>query len=223
MIVAKPKPFPFLTEQLRPYRKVAVVGCETCVAVCLAGGEREVRRLAQALELERRVRGGVELLTLPLTVKRQCEYEYLEPLRETLKGVEAAVSLGCGVGVQYLAAAFPELWVVPGLDTLMAGGPTALGVWEEYCRLCGECLLHLTGGICPLTRCAKGLLNGPCGGASEGRCEVNPEVPCAWILIYERLRRFGKEELLRHLTPPKNWQLAQGRGPRKLVREEVRG
>ncbi|MGO0123147.1 methylenetetrahydrofolate reductase C-terminal domain-containing protein [Desulfothermobacter acidiphilus] len=222
MIVGKAKPIAFLAEQVRPYRRVAVIGCQSCMAVCLAGGDKETRVLAKALELERRVSGGSELAALPMAVKRQCELEYLEPLKSSLEGVEAIISLGCGVGVQYLVAAFPELWVVPGLDTLLVGGPVALGVWEEYCRLCGECILYLTGGICPVARCAKGLLNGPCGGAVEGRCEVNPELPCAWVLIYQRLQRFGRLDLLRQLLPPKNWQLASGCGPKKLVRQEVK-
>jgi hypothetical protein len=112
--------------------------------------------------------------------------------------------------------------VVPGLNTSFLGLPTEHGVWAERCAACGDCILGLTGGICPIARCSKSLLNGPCGGSEAGHCEVNPEIPCAWQLIYDRLKSLDKVHVLLELQPPKNWRAARDGGPRKIVRPDLR-
>ncbi len=157
-----------------------------------------------------------------VTVQRQCEWEYLDQIAEQVKEADVVLSLGCGVGVQAIAEHFPQTWVVPGLNTKFMGLPTEQGVWAERCAACGDCILGLTGGICPIARCSKSLLNGPCGGSEAGHCEVNPEISCAWQLIYDRLSSLGKLHLLLEIQPPKNWRTSRDGGPRKIVREDLK-
>jgi hypothetical protein len=191
---------------LAGYERVLTVGCGTCVAVCLAGGEKEVHLLATQLRMAAGVEGR-PLLIDELTLERQCDREFLEPLARRVEGYDALLSTACGAGVQYLAERYPERPVLPALNTSFIGVAEGPGVWSERCRACNDCLLSLTGGICPLTMCAKGLLNGPCGGATLGRCEVDPERPCAWGQIYERLAAQGRLALLQEIRPPLRHEL----------------
>jgi hypothetical protein len=195
MIIAKQKPLEEITRMLEGYQKVLILGCGTCVAVCFAGGDKEVGVLAASLRLADRV-SGRERLFSEHTVERQCEWEFLDELGERVKGVDAILSLGCGVGVQALAERFPDVPVFPGLDTLFMGMPVEEAVWVEWCSGCGNCILDETAGICPITRCAKGLVNGPCGGYRDGKCEVDPARDCAWVQIYERLKKTGRLDML---------------------------
>ena len=156
------------------------------------------------------------------TVQRQCEWEYLDQVADQVSSVDVVVSMGCGIGVQAIAEHFPNAWVVPGLNTTFLGLPTEQGVWDERCAACGDCILGLTGGICPIARCSKSLLNGPCGGSEDGHCEIDPEIPCAWQLIYDRLESKGKLEVLMDLQPPKNWSTSRDGGPRRIVRQDLR-
>ena len=123
------------------------------------------------------------------------------------------VSLGCGVGVQTLAERFPKIRVVPGLNTKFMGLPTKTGEWEERCQACGNCVLDRTGGVCPIARCSKQLLNGPCGGSQNGKCEISEDVPCAWQLIWERMTSLGREQELLKVQPPKDWSTSRDGGP----------
>jgi hypothetical protein len=157
-----------------------------------------------------------------VTVQRQCEWEYLDEIAAQIGDADVVLSLGCGVGVQAIAEHFPDAWVVPGLNTCFMGLPTEQGVWAERCVACGDCILGITGGICPIARCSKSLLNGPCGGSEGGRCEVSPDTPCAWQLIYDRLNSLGKLDVLLEIQPPKNWRTAHDGGPRRIVREDLR-
>ena len=143
-------------------------------------------------------------------------------LKDAIEGVDMVLSLGCGIGVQALAERFPKSIVVPGLNTSFLGLPTEQGVWAERCAACGDCILGLTGGICPIARCSKSLLNGPCGGSSKGKCEINDQTDCAWQLIYDRLAGQGRLDLLMEIRPPKNWKTSRDGGPRKIVREDLR-
>ena len=222
MIVAEAKPLAAIAAMLtRVKNKVLVVGCGGCVTVCLSGGQKEAETLAAALRLQTRL-AGRPLAVAAVTLERQCDPEYVAALAEQLAGIDGVVSLGCGVGVQCLAETYPEVVVVPGQNTKFAGATVEPGVWEERCALCGECILDKTGGVCPVARCAKSLLNGPCGGSQNGRCEINPDLPCAWQLIYDRLKSQGRLDLLREITPPKDWSPNRDGGPRKVVSEDMR-
>jgi ferredoxin len=221
MIIAEQKTLDEIKTLVGGARKVLVIGCGTCVTVCFAGGTREAAILASSLRMASKLEGQPKDVT-DATVQRQCEWEYLEEAAEQIKAADLVLSLGCGVGVQAIAERFSNSWVVPGLNTSFMGLPTAQGVWNERCAACGDCVLGITGGVCPIARCSKSLLNGPCGGSEDGHCEINPDTPCGWQLIYDRLSSLGKVEVLMDLQSPKNWQKARDGGPRKIVREDLR-
>ena len=213
MIVAKRKPFAEIKNLLKDYKKVLNVGCGTCVAVCLAGGEKEVDVLNAELDMARKLEDNpVEMGAK--TVERQCDREYLAELDDVVKDYDAILSMACGVGIQFLAERFPNIPVFPAVDTSGLAVNQAVGCYEERCRSCSSCVLGLTGGICPVTMCAKGLYNGPCGGTNLGSCEINTEQDCAWYLIYERLEKQGRLDCILEITPAVDWH---NQVPRTLV------
>jgi ferredoxin len=221
MIVAEQKSLEELKTLIKDSDKVLVVGCGTCVTVCFAGGAREAAITSASLRMASKLDGSPKQIG-DVTVQRQCEWEYLDQIADQVGEADVVLSMGCGIGVQAIAEHFPSTWVVPGLNTKFLGLPTEQGVWVERCAACGDCILGLTGGICPIARCSKSLLNGPCGGSEAGHCEVSPEIPCAWQLIYDRLSSLGKVNVLLDLQPPKNWRTSRDGGPRKIVREDLR-
>ncbi len=221
MIVAESKPLDEIKALVGDAKKILVVGCGTCVTVCFAGGEREAAIMAALLRMSGTVDGKAREVS-DLTVQRQCEWEYLDPIAAQVREADLVLSLGCGIGVQAMVEHFPDAWVVPGLNTAFLGLPLEQGVWSARCAACGDCVLGLTGGICPIARCSKQLLNGPCGGSVDGHCEIDDAVPCAWQLIYDRLAAQGKLEMLMEVQQPKNWTPSRHGGPRTIVREDLR-
>ena len=221
MIVGERKPIQSILKMVKEYGKVLVVGCGTCVTVCLAGGEKEVGIVSSALRLAS-LRNGGSLEVIEATPVRQCEKELVLELAPQVAEVEAVLSWGCGAGVQTIAQVFPAVPVYPGIDTRFIGIPEEQGVWTEKCLACGECILDKTGGICPIARCSKSLLNGPCGGSQGGHCEIDSTIDCAWQLIYDRLKTLGKLDLLDEVLPPKDWSRSRDGGPRKLVRGDLK-
>ena len=221
MIVAEKKPLEAVAGMLESCERVLAVGCGTCVTVCFSGGAKEVSTLAASLRMKRRI-DGKPLDVDEAMVQRQCEWEYIDPLAEQVKNYDAVLSLGCGVGVQSLAERFPNTRVLPALNTLFMGLPTEQGIWEARCQGCGNCMLDKTGGICPVSRCAKQLFNGPCGGSQNGVCEVDPTVPCAWHMIWERAEALGMAEALMEIEPAKDWSTSRDGGVRRMVREDLR-
>jgi ferredoxin len=221
MIVAQRKKIPDLLAMVEPHRKLLLVGCGTCVTVCLAGGQREVSIIASALRMAARLK-GLPLEIEELTIERQCDNVFLEQAAEAIRKSDAVLSLGCGAGVQALAERYTSKPVYAGLDTAFIGILEERGIWAEKCAACGDCVLHLYGGICPITRCAKKMMNGPCSGSREDRCEVNPDRPCAWQLIYKRLKEIGQLDRLKNIRPPKNWRPSQSGGLRTIIREDHR-
>jgi len=220
VIVGEQKPLQEIKELIGDAEKVLVAGCGTCVAVCFAGGEREAEILTSALRLAFRGDGKAKEVE-EVTVQRQCEWEYIDPLAEQVAASDVVVSLACGIGVQTLVERFPEAWIVPGLNTTFLGMPQEQGIWVERCQACGNCILGVTAGICPIARCSKQLLNGPCGGSQDGRCEVNPDMECAWQLIYDRLSKMGRLDLMVTFQPAKDWSASRDGGPRKIVRQDL--
>jgi ferredoxin len=221
MIVAERKSIPDLLDILREHQKVLVLGCGTCVTVCLAGGEREVSIIASALRIAARI-NDIPLELEELTIERQCDNVFIEQAAEAIARNDAVLSLGCGAGVQAIAERFGQKPVYAGLDTVFLGILEERGIWTEKCAACGSCVLHEFGGICPITRCAKHLLNGPCGGSREDRCEVQSDRECAWQLIYQRLKDVNQLDRLKKIVPPKNWNSSLSGGYRKLIREDHR-
>jgi ferredoxin len=221
MIVASPKPVTELKQIIDQHKKVLFVGCGTCVTVCLAGGEREVGIAGYATRMARKLAGQPIELEM-VTIERQCENEFIKDLAGPIEKAEAVVSFGCGAGVQAIAERFPTKPVYAGLNTNFLGILEEQAVWTEKCMACGDCMLADFGGICPVTRCAKHMLNGPCGGSTTERCEVAEDRPCAWQLIYKRLSAIGQLDRLEKIQPPKNWSVAWFGGARKIVRNEHR-
>ena len=221
MIVASPKSITELRRLIAGHEKVLFVGCGTCVTVCLAGGEREVGIVSYAIRLARKL-AGEPIRLVQQTIERQCENEFIKDLAEAAAGVDAIVSFGCGVGVQTIAERFPDKPVYAGLNTQFMGTLEEQAIWTEKCLGCGDCMLAQFGGICPVTRCAKRLLNGPCGGSTEAHCEVDEDRPCAWQLIYARLGRIDQLDRLEEVVPPKDWSTSWHSGARRLVRKEHR-
>jgi len=222
MIKAEQKPMDEISKYLDPYNKILLVGCGACVTVCHAGGGKEVELLASGLRMARQ-KIGKPLEVLESVTARQCEPECAQELTEPVEKVEAIVSIACGIGVQTLVHYFSRIPVFPGVNTSFIGETVIHGVWEERCQACGNCILEKTGGICPVARCAKQILNGPCGGGSSGKCEIKQEMDCAWQLIYDRLKALGQLQRLEEFIPAKRWGTeSRDRGLRRIVREDLR-
>jgi len=204
VIVAERKPIEDIREMVRGAKKVLMVGCGTCVAVCMSGGEKEVEILASELRIKTQIDGDPVQID-EVTLTRQCDREYLEEIAQRVNDYDLMVSTACGAGVQFLAERYPDKVIMPALNTQFIGVAEAPGIWEQRCIACGECVLDKTGGICPMTMCAKNLLNGPCGGTNHGKCEVDDEKDCAWTLIYNRLKGLGRLDLMTEIQPPKNF------------------
>jgi len=206
VIIAKRKPFQEIMDSLKGYEKVLVVGCGTCVAVCLAGGEKEVGLLTSQLAIASTIAG--DPLTLgEATVERQCDKEFLGELRNQTAEFQVLLSLACGVGVQFLSDMYEDKVVLPGVDTSFIGANDEVGYWTERCRMCNQCYLAVTGAVCPVTVCPKGMLNGPCSGTREGMCETDENRPCAWTMIYERLEKTERLGGIMDILPPRNYNL----------------
>lgn len=223
MIIADPKPFDQVKGYIENFNKVLVVGCGTCVTVCMAGGEAEVQILASGLRIVFGKEGRGKAI-LEDSVQRQCDEEFVEPILKRVQdeGIDAVVTLACGVGVNFLSDRIGKVPVFPGVDTTFYGATVEQGLWAEMCAGCGNCITAYTGGICPIARCSKHLLNGPCGGSEKGKCEVDPShIDCVWQLIYDRMKLLGRVHELRNLLPAKDWRKASDGGVRRRVREDL--
>jgi len=220
MIVADKKPVEEIIEHIQDKERILVLGCNECVTVCEAGGKKEVGILASALRMYFANKGQEKKIG-EITLERQCDHEYLDELRDVVDDYDAVVSLACGVGVQFTAEQYLTMPVYPGVNTCFMGATEQRGLWTERCQGCGQCMLAYTGGICPVSRCAKRILNGPCGGSTRGSCEINKEIDCAWQLIIDRLKALGRMEDYETLIPIKDWSTERAGGPRKVVREDV--
>ena len=189
MIVSKKKPIEEVMGMLEGVTKVALVGCKSCAAACGVGGEKECAEMKEYLEANGKEVVGVALpdeSCQKMLVKKE-----VKAFREAAP--EAIVSMACGNGCQTVAQNV-SVPVYPANNTVFMGQTERVGIFNEMCRMCGDCVLGETGAICPVTKCAKSLVNGPCGGQKDGKCEVNPENDCAWILIYNKLKELGQLE-----------------------------
>ena len=207
MIVTTQKPLDEILDFISPYTNILIVGCDGCTQP--PRGLREAKTLSQLLELGGKLRNKNFNFKTTTTTK-QCDY-YLttSALKPQIEEMEAVLSLACGIGVQTLAELFTEIPAFPAQNThFMGAEEREAGILEERCAGCGDCLLALTGGICPVARCSKGLLNGACGGSKDGKCELNSERDCGWILIYEQLKKQGKLQNLKEFRPPRDYQLS---------------
>lgn len=221
MIVADQKTFEDIIGSINGYSKVLVLGCGTCVTVCMAGGEKEVGILAGQIRLHEKELSEKHVLT-EATIERQCDVEFFEPVEELIAAADCVLSLACGVGVQHLAEHFEDKVILPALNTKFFGANEEPGVWVERCAGCGNCILDVTGGVCAIARCSKSLFNGPCGGPQDGKCEIDSEIECAWQGIIDRLKRLGRLDNLRKMIAVRDWSTDSHGGPRTVIREDAR-
>jgi len=202
VVKAKKKPILELKTVIQPYGNILNIGCGGCVSVCLAGGQKEVNVLNAELSLE--VGKGVTIDGY--TIERQCKPLYIDEIKGIVKKYDCLLSMACGAGVQLLAETYSQIPVFPAVNTIAIGIDRDIGIYEERCRACGDCIIGYTGGICPITRCAKGLFNGPCGGVNQGLCEVSETVACAWVEVYERLSSQNRLDCIDLIREPLAWQ-----------------
>jgi ferredoxin len=202
MLRSEQKPIEEIMGYLEGDKKIFLLGCDGCARSSQTGG------MPQVLAMKERLEGAGKKITGHTVIDFLCQKALvasrLRPLEDKVMEADSLLVLTCGVGVQAVAAMVKRP-VHPGCNTISLGG--SRGEWQgaERCVECGDCLLHYTGGICPLTACSKSLRNGACGGASKGKCEVSPEKPCGWELIYERLKEVGRLDQLKTFIPPKQW------------------
>lgn len=215
MIVGEQKPLEEIWEMVRHHKRITVFGCNTCVAVCHQGGNKEAEIMASLLRMKA-LQEEVEIEFVDCGIERQCEHEFFDKVQQQLENSEAVLSLACGIGVQFIATKYPETPVYPALNTTFLGDVIEAGTFTEKCQACGDCVLGLTAGVCPISRCAKRVLNGPCGGSTAGKCEISREVECAWQLIIDRLDAMGKLDNYEKLSTIKDWSKDRSGGPRSF-------
>ncbi len=220
MIVADRKPLNEILEMVKDYKKILLVGCKGCVTVCNVGGAKEVGILGSILRIAR-AKEGNPLEVDEKTLERQCDPEYVSQIKDLVDDYDAIVSMACGVGPQFLSERYPHKKVYPAVNTTFFGGAVQHGVWAERCAGCGTCIIHYFDGLCPIARCSKSLLNGPCGGSAGGKCEVSKDIECIWDMIVRKKMEQGRLQDLLEIKPPKDWTTARDGGPRKSVREEL--
>ena len=220
MIVAEQKGIDEIIGSLGGFKKVVIASCGTCVTVCMAGGEKEALAVKGLLEAGAASKAE-ELEVSVVNLKRQCDDEFIDDLEPELLSGDVILSMACGVGVQFLAEKYAEKIVLPGLNTKFFGAAKELGYWTELCAGCGNCLLEKTGGVCPIARCSKSILNGPCGGSQNAKCEIDDEIDCAWQLIYDKLSALGRLDRLLEIQEPRDWRTSRDGGPRSLRKNDV--
>lgn len=205
MVKIQRKPLSEIRDCIEPYGQIITIGCGGCASVCLAGGQKEVGILNSELNMYSNMDGGAKKIHGHV-VERQCNDQFLAGLDDMVAGYDCILSMACGAGTQLLAEKFRLTPVFPTVNTVFIGVDRAVGMYEEKCRACGHCVLGYTGGICPVTRCAKGIFNGPCGGTNQGKCEINQYVPCAWHDIFTLLSDQGRVDQIIKVQPPMAWQ-----------------
>ncbi len=203
MIVAEVKPFEEIERMIGDSKRILVLGCGSCVTVCMSGGEKQAGLLASALRMAGRIEGR-ERTVSEKTVLRQCDPEFIHQIRDELNRCDVVLSMACGAGVQGISEWMRNVIVLPAMNTRFIGLSDGQGRWVEVCAACG--------GICPVTSCPKGILNGPCGGNKKGMCEVSPDIPCAWVRIYDRMKELGKLDELKREVGAKDWSKRQRPG-----------
>ncbi len=217
MIITKKRELNELMENIKNYKSFFLIGCSECATLCGTGGEPELKAMKETLEAEgKKVTGMFVAKTGCQVLGTKVE---LKPFKDALAEAQCILVMSCGAGTQSAVELFEDKPVYPANDTLFLGNMTRLQMFDERCSLCGKCILDQTGGICPVTACPKRLLNGPCGGTNDGKCEVSPDIECAWVRIYNRLKKIDRLQDMKKIAKPKDW--SAHKKPMKLnVREK---
>jgi ferredoxin len=203
MIITQKRDRTKLLETIKDYNSFFLIGCSECATLCGTGGDPELQEMKELLESEgKKVTGTFVAKTGCQVLGTKVE---LKPSKEALAETDCVLVMSCGAGTQSAVKLFKDKPVYPTNDSLFLGNMSRMQMFDERCSLCGECILDKTGGICPVTACPKGLLNGPCGGTNEGKCEVSPDIECAWVRIYNRLDKINRLDDLKIINEPKNW------------------
>ncbi len=217
MIITKKRDFKELMENVKNYRNFFLIGCSECATLCGTGGDPELKAMKKELEAEG------NSVTGTFVAKTGCQVlgtkVELKPFKEALDKTDCIIVMSCGAGTQTAVDLYEDKAVFASNDSLFLGNMTRLQIFDERCSLCGKCILDKTGGICPITACPKGLLNGPCGGCKDGHCEISPDIKCAWVRIYERMKKLDKlQEFCEVTIEAKDWSASQK--PRALTARE---
>ena len=203
MIITQKRKAEELQENIKDYKSFFLVGCSECATLCGTGGETELTAMKETLEADgKKVTGKFVAKTGCQVLGTKVE---LKHMKDNIAEADCILVMSCGAGTQSAVELYPDKPVYPTNDSLFLGNMTRLQMFDERCSLCGECILDKTGGICPVTACPKGLLNGPCGGTNEGKCEVSSDIDCAWVRIYNRLNMINRLEDMKQIAKPKNW------------------
>ena len=214
MIISRLKPLDELLLSLKEYNKIFLIGCGECATSCKSGGEEEIFKMKEGLREAGKIVTGTCIPSAPC-VAAKLKGELAKNLK-SLRESEAVLVLACGLGVQsFKDNDRLDLAVLPATDTLFGAVMDAQGNFFEKCSMCAECVLDLTAGICPITLCPKSLLNGPCGGVKQGKCEIDDQKDCAWVLIYRELDKKKKLALLKEIRKPKDFKKSVR--PHKLI------
>ena len=208
MIITELKDINEIYETIKPYSKILIAGCDGCCQP--PHSINEAKLLGQLLELKARTEGKI-LTWKAITVLRQCDDRIAaSTVRPFIEEYKAIVSLSCGLGVVMMNRVFPDILTYPGQNSMFQGAENnGENQFVQYCDTCGDCVLGYTGGVCPIAGCAKHFSNGPCGGTVGGKCEVGKYThECAWIKIWERLKKFNRLDLFTKYRPPRNYKLS---------------
>ena len=187
---------------LKGLNRIFVIGCGTCTTLTRTGGDPEVRAMKKELSAKGKIVTGQTVVPVACD---NLTREFLSDFGEQIDQADVLLIMSCAFGVQTIARQLKKM-VVPALDTLFIGKETAVGLFDEICTQCGTCIIGETGGICPVTNCHKGLVNGPCGGTNHGKCEIDVAKDCVWTLIYNRLQELGRLDSMRRYQKPRNHQ-----------------
>ena len=202
--ITKQKSLEEIEQQLDGFDRVYIAGCGTCATMTKTGGREEVLKMREQLqELDKLVTGWIVIPTA-------CDEMTAVAIKENNGAIQNAnciLVMTCALGVHKVST-YIDKPVIPALDTLFIGVEDGPGYFHEVCAQCGQCVLGETAGICPLTACHKGLLNGPCGGTDNGKCEVDKEKDCAWTLIYQRLKEQSRLDFMRKYHSPRDCNVA---------------
>jgi ferredoxin len=216
MIITQKRDRTNLLETIKEYNSFFLIGCSECATLCGTGGNPELQEMKELLESQgKKVTGTFVAKTGCQVLGTKVE---LKPSKEALAETECVLVMSCGAGTQSAVELFKDKPVYPTNDSLFLGNMSRMQMFDQRCSLCGECILEKTGGICPVTACPKGLLNGPCGGTNDGKCEVSPDIECAWVRIYNRLENINRLDDLKVINEPKNW--SANSNPMKLNSRE---